>query len=98
MNKRTVAFGLASAIACIFNTVLAWAKDAYAPLNKFLASLMGHHWITHGVADCVVFFGLGLIFMNTSIAEKINPERMVSIVVWSVAVASVGLFAWFVFF
>jgi hypothetical protein len=98
MNNRTAAFGLAAAIACIFNTVLAWAKDAYPPLNQFMASLTGHHWITHGVADCVVFFGMGVILMNTSVAEKINPERMVSILVWSVVAASVGLFAWFLFF
>lgn len=98
LGRTSSAFALAAAVACIFNTLLAWAKDAWPPLNKFLASLLGHHWITHGVADCVVFFGLGMIFMNTSLAEKIKPERMVSILVWSVVAASVGLFGWFLFF
>lgn len=98
MNKTTSSFGLAAAFACLFNTALAWAKDAYAPLNKFMAGLTGHHWITHGLADCIVFIGLGLLFMNTSLAEKMKPEKVVSILVWSVVAASVGLFAWFLLF
>lgn len=93
MNKTTVAFGLAAAIACLFNTALAWAKDAYSPLNKFMASLTGHHWITHGLADLIVFIALGLIFSKTLIADK--PGRLVSILTWSVIVASAGLFVWF---
>lgn len=98
LGRSSAAFALAAAIACLFNTALAWAKDAYAPLNSFMASLTGHHWITHGLADCVVFAGLGLIFMNTSVAEKINPGRLVAILVWSVAAASVGLLAWYLLF
>ena len=96
MNKASSAFALSAAIACLFNTALAWAKDAYAPLNKFMAGLTGHHWITHGLADLIVFVGLGLVFMKT--ADKIKPERLVSILVWSVAAASLGLFAWFLLF
>jgi hypothetical protein len=96
-SRASTAFALSAAIACLFNTALAWAKDAYAPLNKFMASLTGHHWITHGLADCIVFVGLGLIFMNTS-AVYIKPEKLVSIMIWSVAVASLGLFAWFLLF
>lgn len=97
-GPASTAFALSAAIACLFNTALAWAKDAYAPLNKFMASLTGHHWVTHGLADCVVFLGLGLLIMNTPVANRINPDRLVSILIWSVVGASVGLFAWFLLF
>jgi hypothetical protein len=97
-SRTSMAFALAAAIACLFNTALAWFKDAYAPLNKFMASVSGHHWITHGLADLIVFVGLALIFMNTPVESKITPERVVSILIWSVVAASVGLFGWFLFF
>lgn len=93
MNKTSTAFALSAAIACLFNTALAWAKDAYPPLNKFMVSLTGHHWITHGLADLIVFIGLGLLFMNTSVGK--NPERTVSILIWSVVASGLGLFVWF---
>jgi hypothetical protein len=63
-----------------------------------MASLTGHHWITHGLADLILFIGLGLIFMNSSMVEKINPNRLISILIWAVVAASLGLFAWFLLF
>ena len=98
IGRTSAGFALSAAIACIFNTVLAWLKDAYAPLNNLMKSLTGHHWITHGVADLVVFVGLGLIFSKSSGVSKIGPDRVVSILIWSVVAASVGLAAWFLFF
>ena len=98
LGRASTAFVLAASITFLFNTALAWVKDASAPLNSFMKSLTGHHWTTHGLADIVVFVGLGFVFMNTKVAEKISPDRLVSILIWSVAAASVGLMAWFAFF
>ena len=98
LGRASAAFALAAAVACIFNTALAWARDASTPLNKFMASLTGHQWITHGLADCIVFVGLGLIFMKTSAANRIDPNRLHSILIWAVVAASLGLFAWFLLF
>ena len=79
----------------MFNTALAWAKDAYPPLQSFMNSIGGHHWTTHGLADLAVFFGLGLIFLKTNVAAKIDPNRLVSILVWTVLGASMGLVLWY---
>jgi hypothetical protein len=50
------------------------------------------------LADCIVFVGLGAIFMKTSAANKIGPNRLVSILIWAVVASSLGLFAWYLFF
>ena len=39
LDYAAAAFGLSAAIAIVFNTALAWVKDAYDPLNSFMASL-----------------------------------------------------------
>jgi hypothetical protein len=98
LGPASAAFVLAAAITVVFNTALTWAKDAYGPLNSFMKSVSGHHWTTHGLADVILFIGLGLIFLKTGAAEKINPNRLVSILVWAVVAASLGLLAWFLFF
>ena len=98
LGRASTAFVLAASITFLFNTALAWAKDAYAPLNSFMKSLTGHHWTTHGLADIVVFVGMGLLFMKTNAAERISPDKLVSILIWSVVAASVGLIAWFALF
>lgn len=96
LDRTSAALGLAAAIAVLFNTALAWVKDAYDPLNKFMASLTGHHWTTHGLADIAVFALLGVIFAKTGVAQRIRPAALVTIVIASVVVAGLGLAAWFV--
>jgi hypothetical protein len=98
LGLATSSFALAAAITVLFNTVLAWLKDAYAPLNNFMKSLTGHHWTTHGLADVLVFLALGFIFQKTRVAEKMDPDRLISILVGAVVVAGLGLGLWYVFF
>ena len=94
----TAAFGWAAAATILFNTVLACAKDFYSPLNAFMKSLTGHHWITHGLADVAVFLGLGLILLGDSLAAKTNPSRLIAVLVASVLAASAGLVGWYLLF
>lgn len=95
LDRVSAAYALSAAVTVIFNTVLAWIKDAYDPLNTFMAHLMGHHWTTHGVVDVLVFIVLGYVFMSRGTAERMAPNRLVAILVGSVMVAGLGLAAWF---
>ena len=60
----SAAFALSAAVTVVFNPLRAWVKDAYEPLNKFMAHLSGHHWTMHGLADVLLFVVLGLVFLN----------------------------------
>ena len=94
----TAAFGWAAAATILFNTVLACAKDFYSPLNAFMKSLTGHHWITHGLADIALFFGLGLIFWGSGLTSRTNASRLIAALTASVLVASAGLIGWYLLF
>ena len=95
LDSASAAFGLAAAITVLFNTGLTWVKEAYEPLNVFMKSLTGHHWTTHGITDVVLFIVLGMIFMNTGVAEKMSPNSLVLTLTGAVVVAGLGLAAWF---
>lgn len=94
LDHAAAAFGLSAAIAIVFNTLLAWIKDAYDPLNTFMASLTGHHWITHGLADIAVFVILGLIFMQRGFS--MDGTKLAVLVAGAVVVGGGGLALWFV--
>jgi hypothetical protein len=98
LGRASSAFALAASIAILFNTVLACAKDASAPLKLFLASLSDHDWTTQGLLDVILFFALGFLFMKSGVAEKIGSNRAISILAVSVIVAGAGLFAWYALF
>src|SRR3954470_23490122 len=64
VSATVFGYGLAAAITFVFNTLLALVKDAWDPLNTFMAQLTGHHWITHGLADVAVFLVLGYVLTS----------------------------------
>jgi hypothetical protein len=97
LTAVTSGFVLAAAITVLFNTALAWAKDAYPPLNNSMKSLSGHHWTTHGLVDLILFVGLGFIFMSTRVAEKIDSNRLIGILIGAVGTAALGLVLWYAF-
>ena len=94
LDGAAAAFGLSAAITIVFNTLLAWIKDAYDPLNSFMASLTGHHWITHGLADVALFVILGLVFQRRSIT--LDGTKAAVLVGGAVIVGGGGLALWFV--
>jgi hypothetical protein len=98
LDRVSAAFALSAAVTVVFNTLLAWVKDAYEPLNTFMAHLSGHHWTTHGIADVLLFVALGFVFLNSGVASRMNPSRLVATLVGAVIVAGLGLAAWFVMF
>ena len=98
LGRASAAFALTAVITILFNTLLACAKDAYQPLNRFMASLTGHSWTTQGLSDLFLFFALGLIFMKAGWAEKIAPQRLVSLLAAAVVVAGAGLATWYALF
>ena len=88
-------FGTAVAVTFLFNTILAWVKDAWPPLNSFMAHLTGHHWITHGLVDVAVFLVLGFIFTSMRHGRAGGGMRLAIMLVGAALLAGGGLGLWF---
>ncbi len=97
LGNASRGYGLAAVVTILFNTVLACVKDAYQPLSRFMGAVAGHNWTAQGVADVVLFFGLGWLFMNTGWGKKVEG-RLTLLLAGAVVAAGVGLVAWYVVF
>ncbi|MFA5214386.1 hypothetical protein [Sulfuricurvum sp.] len=97
LDNLSIAFTLSTIITLLFNTILAWVKDSYKPLEHFMATIGGHHWITHGIFDVLLFILLGILFYRMNSLEKFKDDRLVKIVIVSAFVSSFGLIGWFFF-
>ena len=97
IDSFSVAFGVSAVVTLILNTLLAVEKDLYPPLQKMMASLSGHHWITHAVFDIAVFYLLGYLFYSLKIADKIDAAKLTSLLYSSTIISVVGLIGWFFF-
>lgn len=98
LEQRSAGFAAAAGIAILFNTALAWAKDAYKPLNSLMNAIAWHNWITQGIVDLILFIGLGLVFSRMNWAGRVAPNRLISFVAAAAVVAGAGLFIWYAVF
>ena len=94
LDGAAAAFGVSAAITIVFITVLAWIKDAYDPLNNFMAALTSHHWITHGLVDIAVFVILGVAFTKRGVS--MDGIKLAAMLAGAAIVGGGGLALWFV--
>ena len=95
LDHTATAYGIAAAIAVLFNTLLAWVKDAYDPLNNAMAKTLGHHWTTHGVAVVLVFLIVGFMLSRSSADWIKSRYGAVYMLCGAVVLAGLGLAGWF---
>jgi hypothetical protein len=95
LKTVTKGFALAAAAAILFNTALAWAKDAHAPLQDWMQSVGGHHWTSHGVADLIVFAVSGIVLTRMKAVARMDSGRVIGILLGAVVMAAAGLVVWF---
>ena len=96
-ENAAVGFGLSAAITVLFNVILAFIKDSWPALNSFMASLTGHHWRTHGLADVILFVLLGWFFTTRGIpGGKLTTNSAIT-VSGAAIIASAALGLWFLF-
>ena len=98
LSPKSAGFALSAAFTVLFSTVLACVKDAYRPLLNWMNAIAWHNWITHGIADVILFFAMGLIFSKTGFAERMSPPRLVAVLAGTVIAAGAGLFLWYFLF
>ena len=98
IDRVSAAAALSLAVTILLSTLLVWAKEGYEPLHAFMASLSGHHWTTHGIADVTLFVLLGVLFRQLGWAERLSPRQLVVTLVGSVIVAGLGIVGFFLFF
>jgi len=97
ISSRVAGYGLAAAIAIVFNTLLAWVKDSVPALNAAMKAAMGHHWITHGVVDVIVFVILGVILSRSAVSHNISGTALAKTIVVAAVMGGGGLAVWFLF-
>src|SRR5512139_2892933 len=90
MNKYTRGFGVSLIVVMLVNAVLTLVKESYAPIIKGMATISGHHWITHGIVVILLFFILGSLFSSGQSGETSWPSAK-GITVGTIVSSIIGL-------
>ena len=90
MGTYTKSFGLSFAVACLFNALLVIVKESNEDtVLAWMKAATGHHWVTHGLLNLIVFFVLGwsLSRVNDGHGVNITNKALVTTIVTSLVVS-----------
>lgn len=95
LDKTTIGFGLSAAVMSILNTLLVIFKEMTPPFKAGMASAMGHHWTTHGVAVLGLYLVLGFVLAGAVKPESWGADKLGKTILWSVIIGAVALAAFY---
>ena len=90
MGTYTKSFGLSFAIACLFNALLVIVKESNEDtVLAWMKAATGHHWVTHGILNLIVFFVLGwsLSRVNDGHGVTITSKALVTVIVAALVIS-----------
>jgi hypothetical protein len=87
-------FGISYAITSVLSALLVVWKESSEAVHDGLAAITGHHWVTHGLLDVIVFLALGFILSRRSIAMTGNA--LVTTIVGATVVSGLIIAGYFI--
>jgi hypothetical protein len=99
LSKRTTAFGLAVAIACMVNAVIVVFKEKSDAVMKAMKSVLGHHWTTHAALVIALFFVLGWLFaaLRGGRGPELAANTLIGTIVSGVVLAGMIIVGFYLF-
>lgn len=94
-GTTATAFGVSYAITSILSALLVVLKEMNESVHDFLAAITGHHWVTHGALDIIVFVGLGLILSRMG-SVQMTGRMLIITVVGSTVVSGLIIAGYFI--
>jgi hypothetical protein len=97
IGKYTRSFGLSFAITSVFSALLVILKESSEEgVLAWMAAITGHHWVTHGLINLILFVVLGWALSRAGKGQgvKISANGLVSCIVGAVVISG-GLISGF---
>ena len=92
IGKYTRSFGLSFAITSVFSALLVILKESSEEgVLKWMAAVTGHHWVTHGLINLILFAVLGWALSRAGKGQgvKISANALVSCIVGAVIISGI---------
>jgi len=99
IGKYVKSFGLSFAITSFISALLVLLKESNEDtVLKWMAGATGHHWVTHGIIDIILFVVLGWILAmpNNGKGVNISVNALAGSIVVSTVVSTLLIAGFFI--
>jgi hypothetical protein len=88
-------YGISYAITVIFNAILVVLKETIPAVHDLMVAITGHHWVTHGLLDLIVFVALGA-YLSRGDGLHVSGNKVASAIVGGTVVGGLIVVGFFV--
>lgn len=86
IGKYTSSFGLSLGLTSLFNALLVVIKETNESTVLAWMKALGHHWVTQGILDVIVFVALGLLLAKMGESWRRQPNKVTAVAIGGVVV------------
>lgn len=97
VSARVAGFAYSYAMTALLSALLVLAKEESPTLLHAMTALTGHHWVTHGLFDIVVFVLLGLFLSRSGMARSATASGLIWAIVGSTIVSGAIIFGFYAY-
>jgi len=94
VSAKVTGYGISYAITSILNALLVILKESNESVHGLLVAITGHHWITHGLLDVIVFVVLGAVLSRRDM--NLSGNTLITSVVGSTILSGLIVVGFFV--
>ncbi|WP_319542106.1 hypothetical protein [uncultured Pseudodesulfovibrio sp.] len=95
LGKYTWSFGISVMITSLFSALLVVVKESNQDTVLAWMKSMGHHWVTHGILNIIVFLAIGFALANLDRASEAHNTKKVIVGLVSSLACSAAIIAGF---
>ncbi|VAW20669.1 hypothetical protein MNBD_ALPHA12-800 [hydrothermal vent metagenome] len=94
-SATIIGYGISYSITSIFSALLVILKESNASVQGLLVALTGHHWVTHGLLNLILFVVLGIVLSRREI--DMNGDTLTNLVVGATVLGGLIIASFFLF-
>ena len=98
-GKYTRSFGVSFAITSIVSAILVIVKESHEEtVLAWMKAATGHHWITHGLFDLIlfVFLGWALSKLDNGNGVRISASLLIGSIAGAVVISSLLIMGFYI--
>jgi len=89
-------FGISYAITSVLSALLVVLKESSEAVHNVMAAITGHHWVTHGLIDVIIFVALGFVLTRSGGGMRMSGNALVATIVGATIVSGLIIAGYFI--
>jgi len=96
ISAKVTGYGISYAITSILSALLVVLKESNESVHGLLVSITGHHWVTHGLLNVIVFVALGAVLSRMGGGIRMTGNALIATVAGATVISGAIITGFFV--